>query len=722
MDKHQEALQAANPSRRVFLKKAGAGLGFAVVLGTTGVSVNKLVAGQPTQRMLGPWVTISTNGDILILNPAAEMGQGSMTGLPLIIAEEMDADWARVRIEHAPIEPDVYGRSWRPGGPGTMMTVGSQAIRGYFSKLRKAGAQIRHTLLQEAASHWQVSVNELTTEPSLVIHASSGREMTYGEIAAIAQGSANLSADAEVTLKSPDEFRLIGHSMPRHDVPAKTDGSALFAMDVQVPDMVYAMVVRSPVHNGRPVSYNAEAVEALQGIESTVSLDYGVGIIGTTIEAVIAARKTLAVEWAGGEARGLDSQQKLRQYAEAADDENLPARSVVDEGDARTAITSAIKTYEADFYSDHVYHAQMEPLCAVVSVDDASAEVWVGTQNTAGARQAVAEELEIPFEQVTLHPCYLGGGFGRRSTSDYLIEAVKLAQAAQKPVKLIWTREDDLRYGMYRPMNLQRMRAGVNEAGDIVGWTHCVVGDGGGLLTSGVRNEFYDLPNQLIELCSIGTGVRLKHWRAVGHGFNKYAIEAFIDEIAADLAIDPYEYRRRLMRNTPRALAVIDAVAKMADWRAFASEDSALGMAFGERSGALAAGVAEVSVDADSGKIKVHNFWCAVDGGIIIQPDNATAQIEGGVVTGLSSVLYERITLKDGVVEQSNFHDYPLLRMADMPEILVEFIDSQEKPEGMGEASTPLVAAAVANAFAALTGKRLYHLPFTADRVKAVLG
>ena len=701
MDNNVKNKTALVLNRRAFLKTTGSGLAFAITLGSGRVFAQKF-EGKVAEKMIGPWVKIHTDGRVLIYNPAAEMGQGSMTALPAILAEEMDADWSSVYIEHSPIEATVYGRSWRPGGPGNMMTVGSQAVRGYFMRLRQAGAQIRRVLMENAATHWNVSVEGLTTEPGVVIDAGNNRRLTYGEIAAFAVPPDELPAITNRALKKPREFRLIGRSLPRHDVPAKANGTALFAMDVRVPDMVYAMLERSPRHGGRLGSFNKAEIEAMPGIVHTIELRYGVGLIGTSIEEVIKAKKALKVEWKGGSTKDLNSEAKLAEYAKIATDNLVEARSVVDEGDAVSAMQSATHTYSADYYSDHVYHAQMEPLCAVASVSAAGdrAEVWVGTQNTAGARDDVAKALNISTEKVTLHPCYLGGGFGRRSTSDYLLEAVKLSKAVSRPVKLIWTREDDLRYGMYRPMNLQRLEAGANDAGDIVAWTHCVIGDGGGLLTSGIKNEFYELPNQKIELCSVGTGVRLKHWRAVGHGFNKFAIESFIDEIAADRNVDPYEYRRTLMRNEPEARAVVEAVAEMANWGRSMPEGRALGMAFGERSGALAAGVAEISVDTSTGKIRVHHFWCAVNAGIIVQPDNATAQIEGGVVTGLSSVLHERVTLKDGIVEQSNFHDYPVLRMADMPAIDVQFMKSDKRPEGLGEASTPIVAGAVANAFA----------------------
>ncbi len=713
-------------SRRTFLKTAGAGLSFAVVFGAWGVKTFSAPGRSRVRRAAyGAWVTIGTDGSILIYNPAAEMGQGSMTALPVILAEEMDADWSKVRIEHAPVEPDVYGLSWGRGGGGTMLTVGSRAVSGYFTQLRMAGAQIRRVLLDNVARAWQVPVATLTTEPGSVVHAASGRRISYGEIAAFAEVPAELPRVDASELKSPRDFRLIGHSVPRHDIPEKTDGSALYAIDVHVPGMLYGLITRSPVHEGRPASYNEAEVRAMPGVTTTVALDHGVGVIGAPIEAVIKAREALRVEWAGGApAEAFDSEASLTAYAEIADGDRAEARSLVQRGEARTALRQAARRYEADFLADHVYHAQMEPLNAVVAVNEAGdgAEIWIGTQAASGARAEAARALGVDTSRITMHPCYLGGGLGRRSNVDYLVEAVHLSNAVRRPVKLLWSREDDLQYGQFRPMCLQRLAAGVDAAGNLTAWTHCVVGDGGGLLTSGIEIPFYDVPHQHVELCTVRHGVRLKHWRAVGHGFNKFAIEAFIDEIAAGQGIDPYPFRRRLMRTSPRALAVLDALAEMADWGQAAPAGRARGIAFGERSGSLAAGVAEVSVDEASGRIRVHRFWCAVDGGIIVQPDTALAQIEGGIVQGLSSVLFERITLKDGKVQQSNFHDYPMMRLSDVPEIAVRFMASYEHPSGLGEASLPVTGGAVANAFAALTGKRLRHLPFSAERVRAVLG
>ena len=709
----------ARHSRRTILK-AGAGVTFAVAVGSFGSSLAGTRSGESA---IGAWVKIGTDGGILIYNPAAEMGQGSMTALPVILAEEMDADWAAVRIEHSPIEPDVYGSGgW--GGQNRMLTVGSRTVRGYYTKLRLAGAQIRRVLLDAVASEWNVPVSQLTTEPSTVIHPSSGRRMSYADIAAFLEPPLQMPAVDESQLKAPEDFRIIGVSVPRQDVPEKVDGSAMFSLDVQVPGMLYGMIARSPVHDGRPLSFNKAEISKMPGVVSAVELDHGIGVITDSIESAFTAKSALKIEWAdGAQAENFDSAISLDKYAEIPGGDQVPAEPIFEQGDLAAGLQNAANRYVADYLADHVYHAQMEPLNAVVSVseDGDSAEVWIGTQATAGTRATIAETLGIEFDRVTLHPYYLGGGFGRRSDTDWAIEATQLAAAIRKPVKLIWSREDDLQYGKFRPMCLQRLEAGVDDDGKLTSWSHCVVGDGAGLLSTGVKIPFYDIPNQNIERCSVSHGVRLKHWRAVGHGFNKFAIEAFVDEIAVAQSADPYRFRRELLRKSPRGVNVLDSAAEMAAWGGSVPEGSARGIAFAEHAGSLAAAVAEVSVDKSSGEIKVHRFWCAVDCGVVVQPNNAHAQIESGIITGLSTALFERISIANGVVEQSNFHDYRVLRMSETPEIEVKFIESNEAPAGIGEVGVPVTGGAVANAFAALTGKRLRHLPFTADRVKSVL-
>jgi isoquinoline 1-oxidoreductase beta subunit len=463
----------------------------------------------------------------------------------------------------------------------------------------------------------------------------------------------------------------------------------------------------------------------MSGIQKIVRLEHGVGILGKRYEDLLLAKRSLKVNWSkGASAEMFDSEKLLEEYARVAGSRKKGGHVLIQKGDAGSVLQKAHRTYSADFLSDHVYHAQMEPLNAVVAVNPAGdgAEIWAGTQSPMGAIKEVAKLLGTSPRKIKLHPCFLGGGFGRRSMSDYIVEAAELSKAVRKPVKLIWSREDDLQYGAFRPMCLQRLDAGMDADGNLIAWRHSIIGDGGRLLSSGAKTPYYDIPNQHIEIIGLNHGVRLKHWRAVGHGFTKFAIESFIDEIAASEGVDPYQFHRRVMRNSPRALKVLETAADLAGWGGTPSEGRAIGISFAERSGSMAACVAEVSVERSSGKIRVHRLWSSLDAGIIVQPDNAVAQMESAIIYGLSSVLSERVTFKDGKVQQSNFHDYRVMRMADAPEeIHVKLIDSNESPTGIGETGLPITGGAVANAVAALTGIRLRHLPFTPDRVKKAL-
>lgn len=714
-------------SRRRFLGAAGS-ITFVVV---AGAFIPKALTREDSEGLtedsnITAWVRIDKTGRITILNPAAEMGQGSMTALAVIIAEEMDADWADVHIEHSPIEPSIYGLQWGGKLGGPMITVGSRTIRGYYEALRHAGAQVRHALMQMAAQKWTVPADELRTEPSKVIHKASGRQMSYGEIAALGKVPAEIPEIPKEKWKKPEEFRLIGVDVPRFDIPGKVDGSAQFSMDIHVPGMVYGAVSHAPVNGSKPELLNEREVRETDGLIDIVRMDHAVGVVAETFEQALKAKKMMQIRWSEGAlAEGYDSVEAFAQYRKMAGNDGPKGSVVAQSGDIGQALKSAQKTYDIEYLNDFAYHAQMEPLNAVVSVapDGKSAEAWVGSQAPDSARRAIAETLKIEFSQVNLHPCYLGGGFGRRSLTDYVEDATLLSNQVRRPVKMIWTREDDVQYGAFRPSFLHRMRAGVDKEGNLTAWNHCIAGTGRGLLDSGAHSDCYTIPNLHIEVRQIEQGLRTKHWRAVAHGPNKYAIEAFIDEIALDLGVDPYEYRRRLMKNHPRELKVLDEAARMADWGSPEKEGRARGIAFCERSGSYAAAVAEVSVNRESGQIRVHRVWASLDAGVVVQPANAVAQMEGGIVMGISSVLHESITFRHGKVRQSNFHDYPLLRMADAPEsIEISLIPSQEPPAGIGEASLPLMGGAIANAFLKLTGKALRHMPFTGGRVLEVLG
>ncbi|MDX2070393.1 MAG: xanthine dehydrogenase family protein molybdopterin-binding subunit [Haliscomenobacter sp.] len=714
-------------SRRKFLRAAG-GITFAV--SASAILPKWIMDGaepalstEDKGPAISAWVHIRPDGRITIYNPAAEMGQGSMTALPAIFAEELDADWSKVRIEFSPIEPKIYG----PGAwGGRMMTVGSRAVSGYYESLRQAGAQARYVLMDNVAKKWNVPLAELSTEPSMVIHHASNRKITYGEIASFATMPEKLPQIPKEQLKDPKNFRLIGNpDIERCDMAAKVNGSAKYSIDVRIPGMVYGVISRSPVNGSKPTLTNAEEIRKISGVIDVVTLNHGIGVVADTLEKALKVKAQLKIQWSSdAKAASHSSQQAYAEYTSLVKDENRKGRSLEAKGDLNNALKDAPKVYSATYKNDYLYHAQMEPLNAVVALapDGSSAEVWCGSQAPDSAKGAAARVLGLDESKVTLYPHFLGGGFGRRSSTDYVEEAAALAKAVRKPVKLLWTREDDLQYGQYRPICLQYLEAGVDQAGNINSWKYIISGTGDSLLASGAEMPFYTLPDLQIELRAVDHGMRTKHWRAVGHGPNKYAIEAFIDEIAYDQKKDPYQYRRQLMRNHPRALKVLETVAEMADWGKKLPAGRAMGIAFAERSGSPGAGVCEISLDRTTGKIKVHRIWAAVDGGVVVQPDNAKAQTEGSLLMGLSSVFYESITIKNGEAQQSNFHDYPLLRMEDVPEILeVKFVASNEPPSGLGEAGLPFIGPAVANAFLALTGKALRHMPFTPEKVLAVL-
>ena len=704
--------------RRQFLKASGS-LSFAIALGADGLHL--MNEAQAATQKINAWVRIAPDGMVTILTAGAEMGQGSMTSLPLIVADEMDADWSKVQLDWAPADPKVYGYSVR--GAQRMTIAGSRAVMSYFDQLRVAGAQVRKVLVAAAAQKWNVAPASLKTEPGFVVDPASGRRLGYGEIASFAAMPATMPAIDRSELKRKEDFRFIGRPMPRRDVPLKVNGAAVYGIDVQVPGMVYASARHSPVAGGAPESWNDGSIKRMRGVLGTVKLADGVAVIADSIPHALAARRALEVKWRPGKAAGFDSEKVLEEsYVKVHADPAAKTHIVESKGDAKAAFDGAAKRYKAEFLSDYSYHAQMEPLNAVARVDGERCEVWEGTQDPGESREAVAKALGFAPEQVTVHQCYMGGGFGRRTLGDYSAEAARIAREVGKPVKLVWPREEDMQYGMFRPQSFQCLEAALDAQGKVTGWSHCIVGDGGALLTGGMRIIYYDVPNQHIELRGTSHGIRLKHWRAVAHNFNMFAIESFVDQMASDARMDPIAFRIERMSAVPRIKACLEKVAQMCDWNAPRPAGRALGLALTERSGSLGAGVAEVSIDRASGKIRVHKTWLAVDGGLIVQPEMARHNIESGIVYGLSSVLHERVTLKGGEVQQSNFHDYHVLRMSDMPESMeIAFIDRDAAPVGLGETGTPWVAAAVSNAAYRLTGKRLTHMPFTPERVKQTL-
>jgi isoquinoline 1-oxidoreductase beta subunit len=716
-----------------------AGLSFAVALG--GRTDAAVIGTERAGKAMSPWVSIAPDGTITIMSAATEMGQGSMTSLPLIIAEELDADWSKVKIVPAPVNEQIYGN---PGFGGMMYTAGSNAVRSYYQNLRLFGAQARRVLLDNAAKELGVPVDELTTEPNVVVHAKSGRKLTYGEIAAFAEIPAQAPQIRPEDLKKPANFRLITKDVMRAELPHKVNGTAKYAIDVQVPGMLYGAVLRAPVEGAAPEKFDEAKVMAIKGVVKAVKLPYGVGVVAETPWAAFAARRVIegSVSWTNdGKAWGFDSDKGLETFAATARDPNATVTDWFKLGDVRAEMPKAASTFEAEYLCDYAYHAQMEPLNAVASVSAAgdSAEVWCGTQSQTMALEATANVLGLDRSKVKLHDMLLGGGFGRRGPRDmdFLVDAVLLSKAVGKPVKSMWTREDDVHNGRFRPLSAHYLRAGFDDTGKLKAWQHRLVGDRVTPFADPVRYEKagkkdfilmlgadakgYDVAHQLVEQVYEDTGIRTAPLRGIGFTANKFATETFVDEIAYKRGVDPVKYRLELLAKTPRAHKVMERAAQMADWGR-KRDDHGLGASYIDYSDTQVAAVVEISVDRSTGKIKFHNVWCVIDCGVAVQPDNVVAQTESSIVYGIGLALTERISIKNGEVEQSNFYDYVVSRNSDVPPMHVEVIQTDNPPTGVGQMATPLITPAVSNALMALTGVRLRHAPFTEERVKKALG
>jgi isoquinoline 1-oxidoreductase beta subunit len=725
-------------NRRNVLRASAAGLSFALTL--TADRFAFVTASEAATAPFAPsaWLTIGTDDIITIASPAAELGKGSFTTLPLILAEELDADWSKVK----PVQPPVWDAK-KYGNPrynNFLQTTSSFATWGYFKHLRIAGAQARRVLLDAAAEKWGVPVSELSTEPSVVVHKASGRRLRYGEIAAFAKAPAELPKIEDKDLKPTSAFRLIGHDVPRVEVPLKTTGAARYAIDVQVPGMVYAAVLQSPWYGGAPVEVDETRARKVIGITDVVRLPQGVAVVGQSVEATQAAKAMLKVTWSEAPGATVDSERMLDEFAEIARDKSRDGIAFAKVGDAKAAMQNAAAVYHSEVYrTRYVYHAQMEPLNATASIgaDGKSAEIWAGTQSPSGLFAELSHVLHIDPGKITLHQHLLGGAYGRRSHVEVVIDAALIAKAVGKPVKLIWSREDDIAAGRFRPMTAHAIDAGFDASGKLVAWHHRVVAESVGnfmahdagrkpaptdrIVMKGTPLPQYPIPNKLAEHVVQTRGTRLSPWRGVGVGHNAFAIESFLDEIAKSQRKDPLAFRLELSAGQPRVQHLLRTVAEMSDWTRKRS-GTGLGLAFMEKDGTLAAGVAEVTLDKQSGKIKVLNVWTAIDAGIAVQPKNLAYQTEGSIIYGLGHVLREKIVIKNGRVQQSNYTDYEIARMSDVPNIEIKVVSTDNPPTGAGEDGLPLLACSVGNAIATLTGVRLRELPFSPERVKGALG
>lgn len=722
-------------SRRSFVAGA-AGLTFAFTLGGFGRVPGARGATQASK--LNAWVTIGADNTVTLICPSAEMGQGVMTSLPLILAEELDADWSKVKVDWAPPIPPLYGNP-HPLFHGAQLTAYSTSVSGYFQPLRIAGAQARMVLLNNVAREWKVPVDELTTDRSMVFHKKTRRRITYGDVVKFAVIPEQPPKITEDDLKKPKDFGLIGRKdVGRIDVPMKVNGSAVYGIDVQVPGMLYASVLQSPVEGAKATVANLDDVKKMKGIAAVIPLPFGVAVIGETVEATRAGRYALNATWDTSEvtAKGFDSEKVKEEYASLGKDPKAPVRTAYKVSEVKEILLGT-KVVEASYWSEYIYHAQMEPMNAVAAVaeDGKSAEIWTGTQFAALISFIVSGILKTTPDKIVVHQQLLGGGYGRRLSPDAAIQAVILASIVKKPVKLLLTREDDVAAARTRPMSHAVFKAGLDANNNLIAWYHRLVLENVDSVANppsfavtgddiigweGLEPTSYKIRSVLAEGVRHDNGMRVWPWRAIGTGYNKFAAEAFLDEVAAAAGKDPLALRLELTKDYPRANAVLRAVAEMCEY-ARKRTDRGLGVAFCNYDGTYTAAAAEASVDRKTGKIRVHNVWMAVDPGLVVQPNHVHAQLESGIVFGLSAALIEELAIKDGAPQASNFNDYPVLRMADMPEIHTKIVASDAAPTGIGEVAVPTVAPAIANAIAQLTGKRLRHLPMSEERVKQSL-
>jgi isoquinoline 1-oxidoreductase beta subunit len=723
-----EGIAFQSISRRAFLISSGT-----AAVGIAFGSFSKRIFAQAEPFSPNGWVRVGTDNIVTVYAPACEMGQGVMTAMPLLIAEEMDLDWGRVRVEQAPYNPKVFGN---PLFGGNMLAGASRTTRGYYEVMRLAGMQARQVMIQSAAQKWEVPATELSTEPHAVVHKASGRKLSYGEIAEFATVPASPPQFTREQLKRPSEFRLIGKDIPRIEIPDKVTGQARYGIDVRLLGMLYGAVLRAPVNGEAPLSVDDSEARKVEGVRQIVRMPYGIGVVADTYPAALKAKKALKVEWTQrSKARAYTSEKLIPEYLQRA--RNLSDKGIVYEahGDAREAMAKAAKRVTAEYTTLNVTHACMEPINCTARVDGDRIEFWAPTQSPFGVFLAAVKAHGFKPENVKINVTLLGGGFGRRAENDYAVDVGFLAKAVPGyPVKMIWTREDDIQFTKPRPLTVQRLEAGLDEQGNLVSFHHRIVGESiyrrfappafqasGGKdlpLCEGAYEPTYSYPNFALEQLLEERGVDVAVWRAVGGGYTKFAIETFIEEVAAGAGKDPIAFRMQLLAKDPRGQAVLREAMAMSDWSRPRPAGRALGIAYSDIWETYCAMVAEVSVDRKTGMIIVHEIWSAVDTGVALQPKNVQRQIESAAVFGLSG-LKEKLLYKDGVPQQSNFHDYPVLRMNEVPKITTKVIVTDNKPGGIGEVGLPPVAAAVANAVFKLTGKRLRDLPFDPNLLKA---
>jgi isoquinoline 1-oxidoreductase beta subunit len=700
----------ARLTRRAFLRvglAAGGGLLIGFPLIPEAAAPRREAAFSPNA-----WLTVHPDGRVELRVASSEMGQGVLTGIAMLIAEELEADWARVHAVHAPVDPAFVNPLM-----GRQQTGGSTAIRGFWRVAREAGAVGRELLVEAAARRWGVDPGECAALRGEVVHEPTGRRLGYG---ALASEAARLPVPEAVFLKEPEEFALIGRTQPRLDTPQKVDGSARFGLDVRLPGMWTAVVARSPTLGGRLRGFDDRRARKVPGVRAVFAIDSGVAVLADHFWAARRGREALEVDWDPGPHAGLDSAAIERLF-----ETGLARGGVVErqDGDVEGALARAGRRVDAVYRAPFQAHACMEPMNATADVRADGCDLYLPTQAQTASQETAMRLTGLPRDRVRVHTTFLGGGFGRRSEQDFVREAVQCSLRARRPVQVVWTREDDLAHDQYRPATLNRLRGALDARGRVVAWEHQIAGpsilarvapqrvrDGRDWSsTDGAANLPYAIPNLRVTYAMVNTPVPVGFWRSVGASQNAWVVECFLDELARAGGRDPLELRLELLADRPRHRRVLELAADRAGWGETLTEGRARGLALAESFGSIVAQVAEVSVDA--GRARVHRVVCAVDCGVAVNPGLIVQQMESGIVYGLTATLKGAITVREGRVEQRNFDTYPLLRMDECPRIDVHIVPSAEPPGGIGEPGVPPAAPAVANAVFALTGRPVRSLP-----------
>jgi isoquinoline 1-oxidoreductase subunit beta len=691
--------------RRGFLKTAAGGLLLGFHL-SRGSKLSAAESDKASDNKLNAWVHVGTDDYVTLFIHKAEMGQGTVTSLSMLLAEELECDWNKIRTEFPGIDR-AFG--------GNQGVVGSQSIRSSWQPLRQAGATAREMLIQAAAQKWGVDKTQCRAENNAVVNTATNARLSYGELA---EAAAKIAPPTGVALKDPAQFRIIGKPRKRLDTPEKTTGRAIFGIDVRVPNMLYAAAARCPVFGGKVASFDATKAKTMPGVKHVVQISSGVAVIADNTWNAIQARNALTIQWDEGAHAGMSSAGIRKEWVELANQPGAVARQV---GDAAAALAGAARKIEAVYEAPYLAHAPMEPLNCTADVRADSCEVWASTQGQSSALQEAVRVTGLRPDQVKINTKYMGGGFGRRARADYIGEAVEASKAVGAPVQLTWAREDDMQQDWYRPASYTRFAGGLDSDGTPVALTGRIVCPPFGGMRNGVSSTAvegiadspYAIPNVMLDYHAADPGIPVSYWRSVGYSQNTFFAESFIDELAAAGGKDAFEFRRKLLEKSPRPLAVLELAAEKAGWGTPLPAGHGRGIALVNNIGSFTAEVAEVSVT--QGKLKVHRVVCAVDCGHVVNPSGVEQQIQSGIVYGLSAAMKGEITIDRGRVQQANFNQYDVLRIDEMPLVEVYLVPSQAAPGGIGEASVPPIAAAVGNAIFAATGKRVRKLPMRVE-------